>query len=222
VRCSPVGAALPASRKVSVALEETGLPCEAHRVGFESSEQLTSEFLSLNPNNEVPAILDPEGPDRRPWCAAWATRRGPRAEGRAAQVRGTFSAAITASLPRSARRFERQACPTHSGESTMTNLLAAHRHATNNRGEIEASRVCGCFCCMQLFPPTEIVAWTGLDAADFDNLDAMLAGTALCPHCGSESVIGDKSGFPIDGAFLGRMNEAWFQRTIIRPPSAKK
>ena len=104
----------------------------------------------------------------------------------------------------------------------MADLLAAHGHASNNRAEIEASVVCGCFSCVQLFPPSEIVAWTGLDAADFDNPDALDGGTALCPRCGSESVIGDKSGYSVDAAFLGRMSEAWHQRTIIRPPKPKK
>ena len=46
--------------------------------------------------------------------------------------------------------------------------------------------------------------------------------SALCPRCGSESVVGDKSGHKIDHAFLGGMNEAWYQRTmIIRKPAAK-
>lgn len=104
----------------------------------------------------------------------------------------------------------------------MVNLLAAQRHSIDNRAEVEGSRLCGCFCCMQTFPPDEIVAWTGLDAADFDNPEAMASGTALCPRCGAEAVIGDRSGYTIDAAFLGRMNEAWFQRTIIRPPPARK
>lgn len=104
----------------------------------------------------------------------------------------------------------------------MSDLLAAYRHASNNRAEIEASRVCGCFGCVQLFPPAEIVGWTGLDAADFANPDALEGGTALCPRCGSESVIGDRSGYSIDAGFLTRMNEAWHQRTIIRPPKPRK
>ena len=49
----------------------------------------------------------------------------------------------------------------------MSDLLAAHDHAADNRAEIEASRICGCFSCVQTFPPAEIVGWTGLDAADF-------------------------------------------------------
>ena len=103
----------------------------------------------------------------------------------------------------------------------MADLLQATRHASQNQAEVEASRLCGCFCCVQIFPPTEIVAWSGLDVSDFDNPDAMSAGTALCPRCGSDSVIGDRSGYPIEPEFLHRMNEAWFQKTIIRKPASK-
>jgi GST-like protein len=56
----------PNGVKVSIALEETGLPYEAHRVGFDAGEQHSSEFLWLNPNNKIPAILDPEGPNGEP------------------------------------------------------------------------------------------------------------------------------------------------------------
>ncbi len=56
----------PNGVKVSIMLEETGLPYEAHRVRFEADEQLSPEFLSLNPNNKIPAILDPAGPGGRP------------------------------------------------------------------------------------------------------------------------------------------------------------
>lgn len=103
----------------------------------------------------------------------------------------------------------------------MADLLQATRHASRNQAEVEASQICGCFCCMQTFPPTEIVAWSGLDVSNFDNPDAMSDGTALCPRCGSDSVIGDKSGYPITPEFLTRMNEAWFQKTIIRKPASK-
>jgi GSH-dependent disulfide-bond oxidoreductase len=56
----------PNGVKVSIALEETGLPYEAHRVEFSRNEQLSPEFLSLNPNNKIPAILDPQGPGGQP------------------------------------------------------------------------------------------------------------------------------------------------------------
>ena len=56
----------PNGVKVSIMLEEVGLPYEAHRVAFDKNEQLTPEFLSLNPNNKIPAILDPDGPGGKP------------------------------------------------------------------------------------------------------------------------------------------------------------
>ncbi|MDC6167398.1 glutathione S-transferase N-terminal domain-containing protein [Paucibacter sp. XJ19-41] len=56
----------PNGVKVSILLEELGLPYEAHLVSFDSNDQLTPEFLSLNPNNKIPAILDPQGPGGAP------------------------------------------------------------------------------------------------------------------------------------------------------------
>lgn len=56
----------PNGVKVSIALEELGLPYEAHKVNFQTNDQITPEFLSLNPNNKIPAILDPQGPGGQP------------------------------------------------------------------------------------------------------------------------------------------------------------
>ena len=56
----------PNGVKVSIFLEETGLPYEVHRVDFERRDQFTVEFLSVSPNNKIPAILDPDGPGGRP------------------------------------------------------------------------------------------------------------------------------------------------------------
>ncbi|MEK1941715.1 MAG: glutathione S-transferase N-terminal domain-containing protein [Pseudomonas sp.] len=56
----------PNGVKVSILLEETGLAYEAHKVRFEQNDQLSPEFLSLNPNNKIPAIIDPNGPDGKP------------------------------------------------------------------------------------------------------------------------------------------------------------
>jgi GST-like protein len=56
----------PNGVKVSIALEETGLPYEPHLVRFDTNDQLSPEFLSLNPNNKIPAIIDPNGPDGQP------------------------------------------------------------------------------------------------------------------------------------------------------------
>jgi GST-like protein len=56
----------PNGVKVSIALEELGLPYEPHLVSFDRNDQLSPEFLSLNPNNKIPAVLDPNGPGGRP------------------------------------------------------------------------------------------------------------------------------------------------------------
>jgi GST-like protein len=56
----------PNGVKVSIMLEETGLAYEPHLVRFEANDQTTPEFLSLSPNNKIPAILDPDGPDGKP------------------------------------------------------------------------------------------------------------------------------------------------------------
>ena len=56
----------PNGVKISIALEEIGLPYEAHLVSFGTNDQMTPEFLSLNPNNKIPAIIDPDGPDGKP------------------------------------------------------------------------------------------------------------------------------------------------------------
>ena len=56
----------PNGVKVSIFLEETGLPYEVHRVDFDRRDQFTDEFLSVSPNNKIPAILDPDGPGGKP------------------------------------------------------------------------------------------------------------------------------------------------------------
>jgi GST-like protein len=56
----------PNGHKVSIMIEECGLPYEAHRIDIGAGEQMTPEFLSLNPNNKIPAIIDPQGPQGRP------------------------------------------------------------------------------------------------------------------------------------------------------------
>ncbi|HLT92089.1 MAG TPA: glutathione S-transferase N-terminal domain-containing protein [Woeseiaceae bacterium] len=56
----------PNGVKASIMLEETGLPYDAHLVSFEKGDQHSPEFLSLNPNNKIPAIIDPNGPGGKP------------------------------------------------------------------------------------------------------------------------------------------------------------
>ncbi len=57
----------PNGLKVSIALEEMGLDCDAHKISISGpEEQFTPEFLSLSPNNKIPAMIDPNGPDGAP------------------------------------------------------------------------------------------------------------------------------------------------------------
>jgi GST-like protein len=56
----------PNGVKVSIALEELGIPYEAHPVDITRNESWTPEFLSLNPNGKIPAMIDPNGPDGKP------------------------------------------------------------------------------------------------------------------------------------------------------------
>jgi GST-like protein len=56
----------PNGVKVSIVLEEIGLPYEAHTIDFGKDDQKTPEFLSLNPNGKIPAIIDPDGPGGKP------------------------------------------------------------------------------------------------------------------------------------------------------------
>lgn len=58
--------ATPNGVKISIALEEMGLPYDAHLVDFGRNDQFSPAFLSLNPNNKIPAILDPDGPGGQP------------------------------------------------------------------------------------------------------------------------------------------------------------
>ena len=57
----------PNGRKVSIMLDEVGLPYEVHPVNLRKREQFTPEYLSINPNNKIPAIIDRDGPDGRPF-----------------------------------------------------------------------------------------------------------------------------------------------------------
>ena len=82
-------------------------------------------------------------------------------------------------------------------------IRQAHTHSIRHRQELLASAVCGCFYCQAIYSPAEITAWTDEDK-DGQGL------TALCARCGIDSVIGDRSGFPITDAFLGEMRRYWF------------
>lgn len=70
----------------------------------------------------------------------------------------------------------------------------AHEHAFRQREELEHSDGCACFYCFKTFAPAEITTWVD------DNK------TAICPHCGMDSVIGSASGFPLTKVALRKMH----------------
>lgn len=83
-----------------------------------------------------------------------------------------------------------------------TDVIGAHTHSIEHRDAILASERCGCFYCLAMFSPSEIVDWVDQDDG--------VGTTALCPRCGIDSVIGSSSGFPIDADFLRAMHAHWF------------
>ena len=81
----------------------------------------------------------------------------------------------------------------------------AHRFSCNHKPELEKDEICGCFYCLEIFNPKEITEWIIV------NNNADRRGTALCPYCGIDSVIGASSGYPITKSFLREMKKMWFQ-----------
>lgn len=89
--------------------------------------------------------------------------------------------------------------------------LAAHKHSSLHREEILSSTKCGCFYCFGIFAPSEIVEWVDAPPGQQHAEMSAFGRTAICPKCGIDSVIGDKSGYPLDDAFLNRMHSHWFK-----------
>ncbi|MGE5296910.1 MAG: hypothetical protein ACM3VT_18975 [Solirubrobacterales bacterium] len=87
--------------------------------------------------------------------------------------------------------------------SCNVNLESAHGHSSRHRDEVLGSDLCGCFYCLQVFPPAEIDRW-------IDEQDGV-GTTAMCPRCGIDSVIGSRSGFAPTPEFLQEMHDYWFR-----------
>ncbi len=78
-------------------------------------------------------------------------------------------------------------------------LLRAHGFCTNNQQDLKRDTLCGCFSCCHIFSPSQITEW-------IDDT----SGTACCPFCGVDAVIGQSSGYPITPEFLSEMKKIWF------------
>jgi len=83
-------------------------------------------------------------------------------------------------------------------------VKSAHSHATNNFAELEASTTAACFYCLEVYPASKIERWLKEGK-----------GTACCPECTIDAVIGDASSLPIaDRKFRDAMHDYWFNRTV--------
>lgn len=83
-------------------------------------------------------------------------------------------------------------------------VIQAHKFSNNHMKELKKDKVCGCFFCLKIFSPSEIQEWIN------SNNECDKEGTAICPYCDIDSVIGESSGFPITKEFLRAMNKHWF------------
>lgn len=77
--------------------------------------------------------------------------------------------------------------------------IDAHKSSANHKKELKRAGLCGCFYCLKIFDAREINTWIRDPG-----------GTAICPYCGIDSVIGDTSGYPITEDFMARMKKFWF------------
>ena len=97
------------------------------------------------------------------------------------------------------RFIESQKCFFGGGFEDVTSLEDAYRHTSDHRDKLEKDTLCGCFHCLKIFSPSEITSW--LEEG---------SGTAICPYCGIDAVIGESAGHPITAAFLKKMNKHFF------------
>ena len=81
---------------------------------------------------------------------------------------------------------------------TQNDLISAHNFCNRNAEKLAQSKKCGCFFCLKIFSSAQ-------------SEQTLADGTVLCPHCGIDAVIGEKSGFPITKEFLAEMHKDWFE-----------
>ena len=84
-------------------------------------------------------------------------------------------------------------------------VIKAHHFSSGNMPALKKDKLCGCFYCLEVFSPTEITEYLQDDDTLIDK-----DGTALCPYCGVDSIIGQNSGYPITKTFLSKMKKYWF------------
>lgn len=87
----------------------------------------------------------------------------------------------------------------YTGGIYTADYIDAHAFSGNHKQTLLQDELCGCFYCLTSFHPSEITEWV-----------TECSGTAICPYCGIDSIIGESSGYPITEAFLKQMKEYWF------------
>jgi len=92
-------------------------------------------------------------------------------------------------------------CPNCGNEGGLMepDHIAAHKFSSNHKSDLRKDGVCGCFYCLETFDPRAITDWV-----------PDKSGTAICPYCGIDSIIGESSGYPIATEFLKRVRDHWF------------
>jgi len=78
-------------------------------------------------------------------------------------------------------------------------IIIAHQFSSNHQAQLLQDKICGCFYCLQIFSPEKINYWIKDPG-----------GTAVCPYCGIDAIIGKSSGYPITKDFLSKMKHYWF------------
>jgi hypothetical protein len=107
---------------------------------------------------------------------------------------------VGAFLQEPASEAERILIRTYLVSSLSMDAHDAHKFCSNHKPQLEKDSICGCFYCGMIFDPAEIDEWIIEDRL----------GTAICPYCGIDSVIGESSGYPITDEFMSAMNKEWF------------
>ena len=82
--------------------------------------------------------------------------------------------------------------------------IQAHEYSSNHMEQLKKDKLCGCFYCLRIFDPAEIEEWI-IDDNPIDK-----GGTAICPYCGIDSIIGESAGYPLTVEFLQKMKTEWF------------
>lgn len=100
------------------------------------------------------------------------------------------------------RRVTEEACFRRLIQRPLTReeRIRLYSHCTSNQKMLAKEKKCGCFFCGHVFDPKEIYSW----------IEDRNGPTAVCPHCGIDSVIGEGAGFPLTKVVLNRLHEACF------------